>query len=239
VALRVTDDGDATHVAETLAIIKPSVVEVDRFDRSWAEIELISPSGGSERIHLTGPTVVHVFFGEKEGVTGDSDGDGLDDVPTELVELSLTGSSSQGPVVLSLSPDIPSSGEMEEQENLERGLLDVAPFVESGFVDSFFDVFFELKVGEQVLHTRNPKRMSTVITHKPPAPGNVYENREEIELYDAAGNPTGIYLGAGRHEPNPSTCPGPLAGDANGDGTVDGADYTIWADNYGATLGAG
>ena len=65
VALRVTDDGDATHVAETLAIIKPSVVEVDRFDRSWAEIELISPSGGSERIHLTGPTVVHVFFGEK------------------------------------------------------------------------------------------------------------------------------------------------------------------------------
>jgi chromosome segregation ATPase len=47
--------------------------------------------------------------------------------------------------------------------------------------------------------------MSSVITHKPPGPGDTYENPEQVSLLDASGNPTGFSIGAGRHVPQPVT----------------------------------
>ena len=58
--------------------------------------------------------------------------------------------------------------------------------------------------GGMVLLNLEPKRMSTIIRDKPPGPGDVYESPQRIPLYDEAGNATGFFLVAGRHEPSPS-----------------------------------
>jgi hypothetical protein len=180
-------------------------VEIDHFPNTTAVMELQLPNGDSEVIHLAGPTTVHVFFeGPNEGDANDDNGNGLDDVATEMVDMQLTGNSSFGPVLVRLNPAIPSRGQIEETANTQPGRLDLPPFAPTGTANSFFDVFFEIRVGPLVLHTATPKRMSSVITHKPPAPGDTYENPEKIPLLDANGNPTGLSIAAGRHTPNPA-----------------------------------
>ena len=180
-------------------------VEIDVFDFSLGELELQMPDQTTELIPVGGPTTAAVFFeGQQEGDANDDDGDGEEEVQTELVEMSLTGSSpTLGPVHVGLNPNIPSLGEIEETMNSTRSILDLPPFAPQGTADSFFDVFFEIEVGGQTFYTIRPKRMRSVITYKPPGLGDVYENVERIELVDANGRPTGIYIVAARHQPNP------------------------------------
>ena len=66
--------------------------------------------------------------------------------------------------------------------------------------------------------------MSSIITHKPPDPGNLYENLEDIELYDEDGQPTGFFLSASRHKPRPY-CHG---SDGYDDQDVDLSDYAVF-----------
>jgi len=182
------------------------VVEVDYFPSTVALMELKMPGGGSQAIALSGPTTVHVFFeGANEGDASDNDGNGLDEVKTEMVDLQLTGNSSFGPVQVTLNPSLPSRGQIEETANTQPGRLDLPPFAPSGTANSFFDVFFKVQVGPFTFFTAQPKRMSSVITHKPPGPGDTYENPEQIPLLDTNGNPTGFSIGAGRHVPQPVT----------------------------------
>ncbi|MCP4044810.1 MAG: hypothetical protein GY732_02330, partial [Gammaproteobacteria bacterium] len=131
-------------------------------------------------------------------------GDGQDEVETEMVALSLTGNSSMGPVLVRLNPAIPTVGGITEQVNNTPGTLDVPPFTATGQADSFFDVYFEIVLPDgTVLHNREPKRLSSVIRHKPPAPGDQYEGLGKIQLYFANGEPSGFVLGAARHIPRP------------------------------------
>ncbi|MCP4993563.1 MAG: hypothetical protein GY934_07235, partial [Gammaproteobacteria bacterium] len=150
-------------------------------------------------------TTVHVFFeGQKEGDAFDNDGDGRDEVDTEMVSLRLTGMSSKGPVLVRLNPDIPTIGVIDEQANNTPGTLDVPPFTPKGQADSFFDVFFEIVLPDKtVLHNQEPKRLSSVIRHKPPAEGDSYEGLKEIQLFDVNGKPSGFTLGVARHIPRP------------------------------------
>ena len=186
----------------------PTAVEVDFFPNTGALLELQLPEGGSTPIALSGPTTVHVFFeGPNEGDAADNDGNGLDEVQTQMVDMQLTGNSIFGPVVVRLHPTKPSLGLIEETANTQAGRLDLPPFAPNGTASSFFDVFFEIQVGNFRFHTQTPKRMSSVITHKPPAPGNVYENPEKIALLDENGQPTGFSIGAGRHVPRPEDRP--------------------------------
>jgi hypothetical protein len=135
----------------------------------------------------------------------DSDGDGRDQVKTEMVQLELKGYSSLGPVRVNLSNTRPSTGEIEETENATTGVLDVPPFASTGSADSFFDVFFEVTVGDRVLHNDTPVRMQTTILHKPPTPIDFYQNPfvQPVELLDANGQPTGLSLVKEIHIPNP------------------------------------
>jgi len=121
------------------------------------------------------------------------------------VDLQLTGNSSFGPVQVTLNPSIPSRGQIEETANTQPGRLDLPPFAPAGTANSFFDLFFKVQVGSLTFFTTQPKRMSSVITHKPPGPGDTYENLEQIPLLDVNGNPTGFSIGAGRHVPQPVT----------------------------------
>jgi hypothetical protein len=200
-------NGEPTEVFIGATRVVPNpLIEVDTFENTATTIELILPTGGSEVIFLTGPSTTHVFFeGSVEGGAGDHDGNGRDDVATELVSLDLRGYSLMlGPVQLSLNTEIPSLGEMEEQGNSTSGTLDVAPFSAGGLVDSFLDVFFVLTYGGGTeLHNGVPQRLTAALAHKPPAYGEAYESAEDIELLSATGQSTGLFVGATEHVPNP------------------------------------
>ena len=71
---------------------------------------------------MVGPSTAHVFFeGPVEGDADDDDGDGFDEVDTQLVELDLVGNSSVGTLHMHLNPGIPSVGGMTERTNATPG----------------------------------------------------------------------------------------------------------------------
>jgi hypothetical protein len=166
-----------------------------------AEIVLQWPDGTREPVMLTGPTTIQVVFeGTHEGDAEDNDGDGREEVRTELLDLNMTGlSPTLGPVHMTLHPNLLSLGEMEETANATPGLLDLPPFTATGTADSFFDIFFQIEVAGRTLYTRQPLSLAGVISHKPPAPGDPYGGDEPVELYDQFGRPTGILLTAAHH----------------------------------------
>jgi hypothetical protein len=178
--------------------------EIDVFPISQAQITLAAPNGGTEVVNLSGPSTVEVLIG-LNGEGGDSDGDGLDQVPTEMTQLDLKGTSSMGPVHVTLDPAHKTLGEIEEKANNTPGILDVPPFAAAGTANSFFDVYFQIQVGDKVLHPARPVHMTSVIDHKPPGPGTSYVNpfTEPVELLDANGQPTGIKIIREVHTPNP------------------------------------
>lgn len=188
-------------------LTNPITVEEDHFLASWAQVTTESPLG-SQTIVLTGPTTVHVYFPHLEGQAQDWDGDGLDQVQTEIVAMELTGDSLLGPVIVRLRPadKAPfqrSLGEIEETANAVPGTLDVPPFTALGTARSFFDVFFEVEIGGQLLHALEPKHMETTIRHKPPAEGDAYFNPDRIRLYTEDNQPTEFFIGSAYHIPNP------------------------------------
>jgi hypothetical protein len=116
--------------------------------------------------------------------------------------MNLTGDSALGPVVMRLNTRRPSLGQIEEIMNNNPGKLDLPPFNESGTADSFYDVFVEMEVGGNVLHNEVPLRLIGVISHKPPAADDVFENRENIELLGPDGQPVGVVIGVVRYIPS-------------------------------------
>jgi hypothetical protein len=185
-------------------------IEIDQFPDSSAVIELNGPNG-MERVNLMGPSTVHVAIGPN-GEAADTDGDGLDQVKTQMVQLSLSGSSSLGPVQVEIRPITKdpfqcSDGEIEETVNTQPGRLDVPPFAPSGTAVSFFRIFFEVTVAGVVLHNREPKIMQTLIRHKPPMEGDVYENPQTIPLYFEDNSISPFSLGSALHAPDPEDVP--------------------------------
>jgi hypothetical protein len=92
-----------------------------------ATIEIISPFG-TETITLAGPATVHVNLSSLRDV----DGNGREEVPTELVAMNLTGFSTllSSPVTVRVRPETkspfkPSRGRIEENVNSTPGVLDV------------------------------------------------------------------------------------------------------------------
>jgi hypothetical protein len=185
-------------------------IEIDQFPDSSAVVELNGPNG-TERINLRGPSTVHVAIGPN-GEATDTDGDNLDQVKTEMVQLDLSGSSSMGTVHVGIRPITKdpfqcSDGEIEETANTQSGRLDVPPFAPSGTAVSTFRIFFEITVGSVVLHNRQPKIMQSLIRHKPPMEGDVYENPQVIPLYFEDNTLSPYTLGSARHVPNPEGVP--------------------------------
>ncbi len=227
--------GEATYgEIEDHTSYQAPAIEIDAFPFSEAVVTLITPFG-TETVMLNGPTTVHV------GLSGLNDGDAnlREQVPTEMVQLNLTGNSALvGPVEVRLRPQtstpfLPTLGEIEEKQNTTPGVLDLAPFTAAGAAASYFDVYFEIEAAGMVLHNNQPKTMEAQITHKPPAAGEIYFSAPIIPLFDEADQPTGIAIGAVWHLPNPSPCPT----DLNHDGTVNAADLAqllgAWGPNPG------
>jgi len=194
---------------DNLNALKCGLPEVDYFGFSLAEVT-VQMGPISETIQLMGPAKVMVAIGP-EGAAHDTDfpPDGLEQVQTELVQMELTGHSALlGPLTVRLrdaskDPFSSSWGEIEETVNNTPGTLDLPPFTPSGRADSFFDVFFEIEVGDQALHSRQPKRMQATITHKPPRDWETYASADPIQLYDENNLPTQIFVTRASHTPNP------------------------------------
>ncbi|MEE8452929.1 MAG: hypothetical protein V3R99_13470, partial [Thermoguttaceae bacterium] len=182
-------------------------VEVDTFPRSQAEIVLVLPDGTEELVRLSGlSTVVAYFDGSDVGSAADDDNDGFDEVVVEMVEMRLTGSSSLGPVTLSLATGHgPLRGLITETSNATPGTLDLAPFAEGGMALSFFEGFFRLDVGASTFFSdpKQPLQMQGSISHTPAWPGEAYVNVEPISLFNAFGGDTGLSIRTLRYVSNP------------------------------------
>ena len=203
-ALVIADTGAEVCIPTILDPCEPPVgsfVETDDFPLTLAilELDLSGFGGGVEMIELTGPTTTEVTFdGPLEGDATDDDGpDGLDEVPVEIVAMSLTGASSVGPVTVTLNPAMPSLGQIEETANNTPGTLDVAPF-STGTAAVSFDVFFEIEIENSplpLLHNNAPLRLEGTITHKPPAPGEKLEMQgSPVELLGPDDVQSGIFV---------------------------------------------
>jgi len=199
--------GQPTGIKITSEMHTPNPpVETDDFGYSQGKINLLYPNGQIERVIVAGPTQVKVNIDPATGLAADTDGNGLDQVPTMMTLLNLMGNSSQGPVMISLDPTRPTLGQIEEKVNNTPGVLDLPPFTATGAANSFFDVFALFKVGGKIYHTAVPLHIAAMITHKPPAPGESYMNLTDqapIDLLDANGNRTGIKITSEMHTPNP------------------------------------
>jgi hypothetical protein len=98
-------------------------------------------TGQETPITLSGTATYRAAYeGPAAGDALDDDGDGFDEVNTELISLDLTGSGPFGPVTLRLDPTRQSQGEVEETANGTPGTLDIDPFGTGGQGDSFFDI---------------------------------------------------------------------------------------------------
>lgn len=139
-------------------------------------------------LFLTGSTEVQLSFEGPDGSAHDDDGDGLDEVATELVQLELTGgNASTGPITVRLA-DAASLGQIEEQVNSHTGSLDLPPYA-SGAADSFYDVFFEVDSVVGPLSHANPARMSTVIQRAPTGENDTFRLTNGPILLAEENNP--------------------------------------------------
>jgi hypothetical protein len=93
----------------------------------------------------------------RENKPSDKDGDGLDEVNTEMVYMQLEG----GGITVSESPTVASIGKIEEQENDVPGELEFP-------ANSYFDVFFEVDVDGLILHNDEAFRVECKIEEIPP-----------------------------------------------------------------------
>ncbi|MCK4657980.1 MAG: HYR domain-containing protein [Phycisphaerae bacterium] len=183
----------------------PDPIEVDYFPKTKATVEIFSPTHGTEDVTVTGPTTVHVDLSS----LGDSDGNSLEEVTTEIVEMELTGDSDLfGPVIVRLRPEtsLPhqrSMGQIEEVSNDTPGVLDIPPFADTGTAMSFFDVYFEIEVLGEIYHNNEPKLQATEIHEKPPREGDKYESPDVVQLYDENDILTGVELRSASHTPRP------------------------------------
>ena len=200
-----------------------SAAEVDQFLTGRANVTLTTASG-SESVMLTGPITIQVDLGS----LADRNGNGLEEVSSEIVQLNLVGTSTTfGPIALKLRdpgqrPFRRSMGQIEETGNDIPGLLEIPPFVAVGAATSFFDLFVEFERSGQTLHNETPVRIEAVITSEPPAKGDVYiSTADVIPLLDEGGNRSNVaFLSA-------KLALDPLLGDINLDGKVNIDDVNI------------
>jgi hypothetical protein len=170
-------------------------IEIDVFTSVVAGVVLYLPNQQTNTVSLAGFMTVHVFI-PTNGAAADTDADGRDQVLAEMVELNLHGNSPVGPVTVRLNPLYKTWGEIEEQANNTPGTLDVPPFTPVGMADSFFDVFLEVEIAGQTLHSPQPIRISASLSHKPPAVGETYFTPvfTPTALVDINGNPSSVIL---------------------------------------------
>ncbi|MBN1505443.1 MAG: cadherin-like domain-containing protein [Sedimentisphaerales bacterium] len=158
-------------------------------------LDLDIPGLGRTQVSVGGPATEHIHIGSS-GLASDTNGNGRDDVATELIALSLTGMSPiLGQVNVGLATGKASVGQIEERANNTPGILDVPPYTIAGTADSFFDVYFEIVLPDigKTFYCGQPATLAGVVTHVPPATSDAYTGTSpgSIPLLDGSGLPAG------------------------------------------------
>ena len=142
---------------------------------SGALVTLDLPGMDAVNVTLNGPTIV------RRGSPSDDNGNGRQEIPTEIIAMNLTGMSPLGPITLKQSATRPSKGLIEQQVSGQDFPA-----------DSFFDVFFEIETAQGMLSNLQPVRMQSVINAIPPIFSSFQSQLDaDIPLFDAAGNQVG------------------------------------------------
>jgi hypothetical protein len=148
---------------------------------SSAVLELSTPTGGAlPALVLSGVTTV--MRGAPSLLPN-----GVAEIPTEITSMELTGTSSLGPVSLTLNPTMASVGQVLQGST---GVDFPAT--------SFFDVFTEVSVGNGTYSNAQGDNVSAMITSIPPSPGTVYANPAHPAIpLEASNGSTAFVLTAG------------------------------------------
>jgi FG-GAP-like repeat/FG-GAP repeat len=168
----------------------------DAFPSSLGRLNLLLPNGQPGTVTVGGASAIETWI-RPDGAAADADANGFDEVPTELVELNLTGSSSAGVVRWGLRPGARSTGRTEESSNDAPGTLNLPPIAPTGSANTFFDVFIEIELDSQSLVTAEPLRLQGKISKLPAAPGEAMTFAAAagpVDLLDINGNPTGVRI---------------------------------------------
>jgi len=194
-----TDSIGQTAQCSLDVTVTPAASEVDRFDHTLAAVRWELPSGEEETVYLSGAMDVRVWI-DPAGSAVDRDGNGRDQVPTELAELRLAGASTtQGAVTVRLhatgqTPFQRSEGQLEELIDTVTGRLDVPPYAAAGGVDSRFDVFLEVAIGGATFHATEPVRLEARLRHRTPQPAEAYLSAlaTPVALLEESGTPADV-----------------------------------------------
>jgi hypothetical protein len=150
------------------------------------DVEIDIPGIGLIRTNLTGPLTIQTQVGPN-GEASDMTANGLDEAVAEITGMNLSGMNPLvGQVRMSLSTNMASTGQIEEQANNTPGILDVPPFTAAGTASSVFNIFFDIELPDLGLLYCNCKPMITqsVVNYWPPAGWSVYSVANlPIELY--------------------------------------------------------
>lgn len=186
----------------------PPEIEVDQFPNARMMLH-VSQGQQPEAIVVQGPMTIEVNL----PMLDDADLDGLEQVPVEIVSMSLTGTSPTfGNVMVTVrtgaeSPFQPPEGEFEENANATPNVLDVPPFAPTGTIDGFFhlgiEVTFTREGQTEILHTCEAITMDGTFTRKPPAVGEAWQTAQIVPLCNELEEQTLLMFGPVVLTPSP------------------------------------
>ncbi len=154
-------------------------------------------------------------FTDPQGKAEDFGQNSLDEIPTEIIQLELTGNSpTLGNILLTVrspsgSPMLRSIGEIEETNNKTPGIMDLPPFQPGGSANGNFDVYAELMIiGSPVtsagggnssglaliLHNNSPITVTGTVSEYPFAAGDLLQSQSVVDLLDETDTPSGMMI---------------------------------------------
>jgi hypothetical protein len=226
--------------AGVLLAAMPVAAQTDVYPNSRCYMKLVSLTENDE-IWLDGTSTTDVAVvnsGESTGIAGDSNGNGLDDVSTQLRAWTFTGTSIiHGTVQLQLRANSSTVGMMEELVNNTPGILDVPPFAPTGQVSSFLDVFLEVQMDGKTLYNTTAMHISGILSHEPAIRGDMYSGNTSTTLYvDGTGLISGYAIAEMIYYPYVPTCGDSLhaypVGDLNHDCRVNFVDFAMFSTHW-------
>jgi hypothetical protein len=174
------------------------------YPTSTFQLTVQSGTDVSEVITFSGPSAILDSL-NSAGAAADTNGNALDDTPTQITGLALTGTSTTlgfGLGTMHLVP-APSLGKIEETANNLPGILDVQPYAASGPANSFFDVYFQLDFSSTSLHNGVAEHVATTLNQWPPHAGDAFTTQGGIvDLLDANGSLTGYRVTSAVYRPD-------------------------------------
>ncbi len=221
------DESLVVNNARLLCAPSKKTKEVDVFPNTHALVGLrMGSSGPVVNVILSGPATVEVDLTSLADVSDEAASPGapnvpnnLEEVQTELISMMLTGNSALGVIELRAGSALLSSaspGQIEEKVNKQSGRLDL-PGLDEPFctepvpadcagtqANSFFDVFFEVEVAGQILHNKDPLRITAVIDQKPPRASYKHVITTPIELFKADNTSANVFLVTAQHNTQPA-----------------------------------